>query len=141
MMKRTVQEEVNLIIREWYKNGLIKRKTMFNFISTTMPMLEQIKVNSKNGKCVCSISDYLCYFIEVLNDKEVAVNVLAHLRVSNKAVYNEVIDLLTIKDLVILTKSKQEILESKNLDKVKKSLRTKLDKQTKAISQETQNNV
>jgi len=141
MMKRTVQEEVNLIIREWYKNGLIKRKTMFNFISTTMPMLEQIKVNSKNGKCVCSISDYLCYFIEVLNDKEAAVNVLAHLRASNKAVYNEVIDLLTIKDLVILTKSKPEILESKNLDKVKKSLRTKLDKQTKAISQETQNNV
>jgi len=141
MMKRTVQEVVNLIIREWYKNGLIKRKTMFNFISTTMPMLEQIKVNSKNGKCVCSISDYLCYFIEVLNDKEAAVNVLAHLRASNKAVYNEVIDLLTIKDLVILTKSKPEILESKNLDKVKKSLRTKLDKQTKAISQETQNNV
>lgn len=140
-MKRTVQEEVCLMVKEWAKNGLIKRKTMFLFIGTSIPVLEKTGHNVRNGKCVYTISDYVCYLIEVLIDSDEALNVLAYLRVTDKTLYNDVLDLLVAKDLVTLTKSKLELLESKNLEKVEKLLRTKLDKQIKAKSNETQNNV
>ena len=141
MTRRTVEEDVNLLVREWAKNGLITKKVMFQFISTSIPMLEKTQFNSRNGNYVSSVPDYVCYLIEVLIGYENAVAVLAYLRSTDKTLYDEVVELLTVKDLVSLTKTKSDVLESKNLDKVAKVLRSKLDKQIKLASQEIQNNI
>ena len=132
-MEYSSEKNAKQYVIDWCKKGFIKRRKMYDYIGVTIPTLEQTGVNPRNGRYVSTLADYLCYLIQVMPN---AVEVLADLKQNNFQLYKDIVELLEVEDLIKLTSSDEDLLNSKNLEKVEKSLRNKLNKQIKVIIEE-----